>query len=233
MKSVLIISGWAHGIDAIKPMGDELSEYFEVQLLTGAQVLNDPIIPSVDYIVTGSMGGLLAMELLPKSCRKLVLISSTAKFCAGEEYDCGTSEKILRRMILQLKRNPEAVLAEFFKNVHFPQKESRRSILLRSAQMETPSGTTEQDAPFTLNDLLTGLEYLRSTDLRLQTPNLMIPVLLLHGSDDRIIPPSAAEWLHTHLPDSQLQIFENGGHALPAHHFRKVIHKILCFFADP
>lgn len=214
MKSLLIISGWAHGLDAIQPMGNALSEQFNVQLLTGAQVLSDRQIPEADYIVTGSMGGLLAMELLPESCRKLVLISSTARFCAGEEYDCGTNERVMRRMILQLKRNPDAVLEDFFKNVHFPHRQSRRGFQPRC-------GNTEE--------LVAGLEYLLSTDLRPQISSLTIPVLLLHGADDRIIPTAAAEWLHDHLPDSQLRIFENDGHALPAHHFGEVMSTIKKF----
>jgi len=214
MKSVLIISGWAHGLDAIQPMGDRLADRFEVQLLTGAQVLKDRCIPDSDYIVTGSMGGLLAMELLPESCRNLVLISSTAKFCAGGEYDCGINERVMRRMILQLKRNPEAVLEEFFKNVHFPHRQSRRGFQPRC-------GSTEE--------LVAGLEYLLFTDLRPQISSLTIPVLLLHGADDRIIPSAATEWLHDHLPDSQLRVFEHAGHALPAHHFSEVMSAINTF----
>ncbi len=212
--SLLIISGWAHGVEAIQPMGDKLSEHFEVQLLTGAQVLKDRIIPDADYIVTGSMGGLLTMEFLPQSCKKLVLISSTAKFCAAEEYPCGIPEKILRRMILQLKRNRETVLEEFFNNVHFPQQQSRH-------HSRPCCDRTE--------DLVAGLEYLRSTDLRQKVPALEIPVLLLHGADDRIIPASASEWLHARLPNSQLTLFPGQGHALSAHQFTTVTNEILHF----
>ena len=210
--SLLLITGWAHGLDAIKPMGDALANRFNVQLLTGAQVLKDHAIPDADYIVTGSMGGLLAMELLPESCQKLVLISSTAKFCAGEDYPCGTHEKILKRMILQLKRNPEAVLSDFFRNVHHPHT------------CHTCAGVTHP-----LDQLVTGLEYLLASDVRGKVPTLGIPVLLLHGTEDRIIPPSAAEWLHGHLPNSQLKLFENDGHALPAHHFDEVMDEISRF----
>ena len=209
--SVLIISGWAHGLGAIKPMGDWLSNDFGVQLMTGAHVLRDRSIPEVDYIVTGSMGGLLAMELLPESCKKLVLISSTAKFCAAEGYACGTHEKVLRRMILQLKRDPEAVLAEFYKNVHFPHPTLKPS-----------PGTSHEE-------LVGGLEYLLESDVRNMVPGISIPVLLLHGADDRIIPSGAAEWLHGHLPDSELKIIENDGHALPAHHFTDVMSDISHF----
>ncbi|MEN8255645.1 MAG: hypothetical protein ABFR33_09265, partial [Verrucomicrobiota bacterium] len=119
--SLLLITGWAHGKEAVQPLADVLIANYDVQILTGAQVLNDRSIPSVDHIITGSMGGLLAMELLPASCKKLVLVSSTAKFCTDEDYPCGTPEKILTRMIRQLKRDPDAVLEEFFKNVHHPE----------------------------------------------------------------------------------------------------------------
>jgi pimeloyl-[acyl-carrier protein] methyl ester esterase len=220
MNSVLIISGWAHGIEAIQPMGDALAECFDVKLMTGSEVLKSRQIPNADYIVTGSMGGLLALELLPDSCKKLVLISSTAKFCAGEDYPCGTHEKVLRRMIVQLKRNPEAVLDEFFRNVHFPHRESRQATSMR------------KNALIDMDTLVAGLEYLLNSDIRGKVPDIGIPVLLLHGSDDRIIPSTASEWLHAQLPDSSLKVIENDGHALPAHHFADVIKEIQSFL-DP
>ncbi len=209
--SVLFITGWAHGMETVQPMANVLSSDYSVQILAGAQVLNDRHIPETDFIVTGSMGGLLAMELLPKRCKKLVLISSTAKFCAGEGFDCGTPEKILRRMILQLKRNPEAVLAEFYENVHHPHP-----------ALKTNPGCSHEE-------LVAGLEYLLNSDLRSSVPDIGIPILLLHGTDDRIIPPTAAEWLHTHLPDSRLKIIKNGSHALPAHNFTEVMDEISRF----
>ncbi len=210
--SLLIFSGWAHGIDAIQPMENMLIEQFDVQLLTGAQVLASRHLPETDYIVTGSMGGLLALELLPKSCKKLVLISSTAKFCTGGGYDCGTPERILKRMILQLKRNPNAVLQDFFRNVHYPNK------------YHTSGSVIEP-----LDSLVSGLEYLLRSDVREKVPSIGIPVLLMHGTADRIIPPSAAEWLHAHLPNSRLKLFENDGHALPAHRLDEVVDEILYF----
>lgn len=210
MENVLVISGWAHGLEAIRPLGDALSDQFNVQLLTGNQVLKDQKIPDADYIVTGSMGGLLAIELLPESCQKLVLISSTAKFCATEGYPCGTRDKILKRMILQLKRNPEVVLKEFFKNVHYPH----------------PALKTDPECD--LDDLVAGLEYLLESDVRSNVPTLGIPVQLFHGSEDRIIPLEAAEWLHKNLPNSELTVYEDG-HGLAAHHFKPMIRSIRNF----
>jgi pimeloyl-ACP methyl ester carboxylesterase len=227
--SLLLITGWAHGKEAMQPLADALSADYDIQILTGAQVLKDRSIPPADYIITGSMGGLLALEHLPESCRKLILISSTARFCSDEGYPCGTPEKVLRRMIIQIKRNPEAVLEEFFKNVHYPHEECRRSFPLRSDAIVDSASSTEQEAPSTLPALVAGLEYLRDSDVRARIPAISIPILLLHGADDRIIPSAAAEWLHDHLPDSRLRIFEKNGHALLAHHFDKVMCEISCF----
>ncbi len=195
-------------------MGDWVADHFEVQLLTGDQVLKKQSVPDADFIVTGSMGGLLAMELLPDTCKKLVLISSTAKFCAGDDYPCGTPERIMKRMILQLKRNSDAVLEEFFKNVHFPQRQSRQAQQLQRNENE---------------DLVGGLEYLLTSDVRDRVSNIEIPVLLMHGAKDQIIPSTASEWLHEHLPYSQMKVYENGGHALPAHHFQHVMTEIQSF----
>ena len=214
-QSVLIISGWAHGLDAIKPMGDALADQLDVQLMTGSQVLKEQHIPDADFIVTGSMGGLLAMELLPESCRKLVLVSSTAKFCAGEDYACGTHEKILKHMILMLRRNPEAVLQDFYRNTNYPNmNHTSRSV----------------DEP--LDSLVAGLEYLLSSDVRAKVPTIGIPTLLLHGNQDRIIPVAAAEWLNENLPDSRLKVFGDGGHTLPAHHFSEVMDEIKQFLNE-
>lgn len=196
---------------AIRPMGKALEDQFDVALTTGTKVLNDQKIPDADYIVTGSMGGLLALEYLPAMCKKLVLISSTAKFCAGENYDCGIHEKILKRMILQLKRSPDAVLSAFYENVHFPH-----------AALKT-------DPEASLEELVSGLEYLLHSDLRDTISKITIPVLLMHGDQDRIIPSSASDWLQKNVPNSQLKIYNKQGHALAAHHFGPLISHIKSF----
>ncbi len=186
-----MITGWAHGTGSMRPLADQLAADFDVQILTGAQVLSAQKIPDADYVVGWSMGGILALEHLPASCKKLVLISATARFCATENYSCGIPEKFLRRMIVQLRRDPGAVLAEFYKNVCFP----------RPPQPAEPGG-----------HLAEGLDYLLTADLRTTVPNLGIPVLLLHGEEDLIIPPEASDWLAQHLPSANCIRLADEGH---------------------
>ena len=56
-----------------------------------------------------------------------------------------------------------------------------------------------------------------AADLRTLIPSLHLPVLLMHGTADQIIPVEAAHWLDHHLPESQLITYEGLGHALAAH----------------
>ena len=194
--SLLFITGWAHSKATLQPLANAFASDFQTTLCTGAEVLKTKKIPDAEIIVAHSMGGILALEHLPTSCKKLILISSTARFCATTDYPCGVAQPLLRRMIKQLKRNPEAVLESFFQNVHHPEV--------------GPSF----DPTFDLDSLVLGLEYLQNTDLRDSIQQIKIPVLLLHGTSDLIIPADASTWLHNHLPQSELQLFPSAGHAL-------------------
>jgi len=209
---MLFISGWACGADSMEPLAKAFRAGFDVTVLSGVNVLAAKEITDADIIVGWSMGGMLAMEHLPVSCKKLILLSSTAKFCASENYPCGISGKALRHMIIQLKRNPDAALKEFYKNASSPH---------RSRICENSSHSAEE--------LLEGLNYLFATDLREKVPTLGIPTLLLHGKEDIIIPPSASEWLHSQLPASSLNLFEKEGHALPASHLKGMVDSIASF----
>jgi pimeloyl-ACP methyl ester carboxylesterase len=190
-SSLVIITGWAHGTGSLQPVAEQLAADFDVQILTGTQVLAARKIPNADYIVGWSMGGMLAIEYLPAACKRLILISATARFCATENYSCGIPEKVLRRMMVQLRRDPSAVLAEFYKNVSFPR---------------TPQPAEPDD------HLAEGLDYLLAADLRTNVPTIGIPVLLLHGGKDLIIPPEASDWLAQHLPSATSVRLADEGH---------------------
>lgn len=211
--SLLLITGWAYDVDTVGNLVALLSADFEVCVMSGAEVLKTREIPAADYVIGWSMGGMLAMELLPASCKKLVLISSTARFCATNGYMCGIPEKALRRMILQLKRKPDAVLSEFYRKVEFPHVDVK-----------------EQHSSFALEELVDGLEYLLDVDLRKCAAAVKIPVLLIHGSEDQIIPPSASAWLADHLPHAELCVFKGAGHGVLLHNAVEMVGSMMRFF---
>lgn len=217
MEKLLLITGWAHGTAAFHPLAEKLSSDFSIQLLSAADVLAGQKIPDAEFIAGWSMGGLLAMAQLPAACKKLVLISSTARFCTADGYDCGTPQKTLRSFSTLLRRKPQTVLPEIAGNIYRPH-----------AVPEFPP----EDAS-SLTVLAEGLDYLRETDLREKTVSIQIPVLLLHGTEDSMIPSAASAWLHEQLPDSQLELLPGEGHAVPLQNPTLIADRINCFLNSP
>ena len=45
-----------------------------------------------------------------------------------------------------------------------------------------------------------------------------VPVLVIHGQDDRLAPPAIGEWILAHTRDSRILRVEGGSHMLPITH---------------
>ena len=58
-----------------------------------------------------------------------------------------------------------------------------------------------------------GLQLLDDTDLRAALPSLDLPIRLLHGADDALIPASAAVAMSDALPQGRLTLLDDCGHA--------------------
>ena len=63
-----------------------------------------------------------------------------------------------------------------------------------------------------------GLGYQKKTDLRSRLPEIRVPVLILHGGKDRIIPVGQARFMNNNICKSSITVLENAGHALPLTH---------------
>lgn len=63
-----------------------------------------------------------------------------------------------------------------------------------------------------INNLQAGLSYLMEQDLRKELAKVDIPCLIIHGAEDKICPPSAAQYLLQHLPQAQLRLLHATGH---------------------
>lgn len=214
VKKLDLITGWAHGLDSLQPLAARLNPIFDVQILSASEVLAGREIPEADFIVGWSMGGMLAMERLPAACRKLILIASTARFAQTDGYECGTPAKTLRSFHTLLRRKPQAVLPEIAGNIYRP----------------GPIPAFPPTDSSNLTVLADDLGYLIDTDLREAVPDINIPVLLLHGTEDSMIPSTASVWLHEHLPESQLELFPGEGHALALQNPDLIAEHIKAFF---
>lgn len=64
-------------------------------------------------------------------------------------------------------------------------------------------------------DLMAGLDCLREADLRLALPGLGMPVVVVHGVQDALVPVQAAQAMADALPGAQWLPLDGDGHALP------------------
>lgn len=150
-----------------------------------------------------SMGGYIALaatRLFPLRIRGLMLISTRA----GADSPEGKAGR--DKTVTQVKENGASVVAESM----YPK-------LLASETYQTnPTVADELKAIMkeaTPEGVVAGLTAMRdrpdSTDLLV---NLHMPVLIVHGKQDQVIPPSEAEAMAKAIPHNELHLIEKAGH---------------------
>lgn len=154
-----------------------------------------------------SLGALLALDAAlaaPGRFAALALIAGTARFCGDGEGHPGAAPRALGAMRARLSREREGVLRGF------------------AAACAAPDGGGEgaawweaQAARFDPDALAGGLAALATLDLRGDLPALRLPVRLVHGERDAVVPLAAAAALATRCPDARLTVLPGRGHALP------------------
>lgn len=159
-------------------------------------------------VIGWSMGGMVALETAreyPGMLQRLVIISGTARFCAGNDEPPGVSASVLRAMALGLRRMPDNVLAAYDDKVHAPQDVPMAAVATRAQDI----------ALLDRDELLQGLDYLQRMDLRDGLDQFSLPTMVVHGREDRIVPWQAGERLSRRLAVCHWRCYENYGHALP------------------
>ncbi len=168
-------------------------------------------LPHVD-LAGWSMGGWVAMRLAlddPSRIAKLVLCDAAGvtfepDFTAQDLLP--TTQAQVQRLYDRLAPHP-AVLPSFLLRD-----------LLRRGMREQWVVKRSADAMFTGRDLV---------DARLQA--LHMPVLIIWGKQDHLIPISAALAMHARIPQSTLELYDGCGHLAPGQCADRVGPKILDF----
>ena len=145
-----------------------------------------------------SLGGMIAVEAAgryPELFKGLILIGSTAAFCSCPGHPFGPTVEVLRAMKRGLRSDREAALRKFF-------------------ELAGNHALSEFSCRYSTEALITGLTYLEQTDLREKIPAVRVPVLLLHGTADKIVPWEAGKFLNEQFADSRLSLIDGGSHAV-------------------
>jgi len=243
LPRLILIPGWAHDSAAMEDLRKNLESAADIRPVSfdnlwSAETQMFPpsscarnlgkMIEKIGgrvFIAGWSLGGMIALETAlhwRARVAGLVLISTTPKFCAGQNWIPGVPAGVLQSMISRFKKKPRAVLANFFKNVALPLEEQEGKTALK----------TERACAMNPLELLSGLEYLLKTDLRNEAIKANIPALVLHGKQDAVIPAEAGLALKNLLPNSGIRVYENCGHGLPWQNAHAVAEDIKGFLEE-
>jgi pimeloyl-[acyl-carrier protein] methyl ester esterase len=228
---LIVVSGWATPLEALTGFIRTASQLFEVQPYALTDLYGDvsksPVIfggdgPSVwasslieklekvsePFWLSGfSMGGMIALEAAvrkPEKIQGLILAGTSPSFCFREDFDHGKPAENVRALSLNLFKNPRQALSRFYELVSHPFrpfKEKEEAWL--DAVLKTDVKVLEK-----------GLQYLMNTDLRNLFPKISMPVFLVHGKQDKVVPWQASEWMSKNLAKSKLKLLDDYGHDL-------------------
>jgi pimeloyl-ACP methyl ester carboxylesterase len=145
-------------------------------------------------LIGWSMGGMVALIIAakyPAKVRELVLVSTTPKFIAADDFPFGLPLVLLRRLEKRIK-------TEGIKAFH---------------SLVFPDGHSAGLADLTVEQALRELAALEKVDLRPLLGSIKAPTLIIHGDSDEICLPGAAKYLNANIPGSRLVMLPGSKHA--------------------
>ncbi|KVW97349.1 pimeloyl-ACP methyl ester esterase BioH [Thiobacillus denitrificans] len=244
-KSILaLVHGWGMNARVFDALADLLADDFEVCVFDlpghgGRDALADNTLhgwaddlaqrlPDNATLLGWSLGGQVAMRAAldhPRKVTRLILLASTPKFVATEDWQRGMAPADLQDFGAALLADPQATLLRFL-SLQTRGMSGQKAMLqpLRQTLLTMPEPSREA--------LASGLAILRDTDLRAELPQLMQPTLVLHGALDTLTPPAAGAWLAETLPAAQHIEFSRAAHAPHLSHGKEVAAAIGRFAHD-
>ncbi len=216
-ETLVFVGGWGYEADALAGLRDCLRGRVRTRVLSpgalhrsgsgsGAERFASGLrnwmvrCPAPVALAGWSLGGQVALAFAarhPDRVTRLSLVASTPRFVQGSGNPPGVPFSEIRALRLALRRKPEQTLAAFRKRA------------------SSPGQISQAWAKPATDVLLHGLDALQSFDLRAELAALPIPVALLHGDGDAVIPFSSSVWMRKHAQAATLVKVPEAGHDLP------------------
>jgi pimeloyl-[acyl-carrier protein] methyl ester esterase len=156
-----------------------------------------------------SLGGQIALDLaaaMPGNVERLVLVATTPRFAASEDWPHGMPAAALDRLATQLRTNYKRTVSEFLE-LQVRGSAASEKVLAELHGSLFSHGEAHPKA------LVAGLATLKSSDLRSMLSVIRTPTLVIAGQYDRVTLPAASRALAAALPDARYVEFRRAAHA--------------------
>ncbi|MDR1275614.1 MAG: alpha/beta fold hydrolase [Candidatus Accumulibacter sp.] len=169
-------------------------------------------VPEGSILCGWSLGGMIALQAaldFPRRFSGLVLIGTSPCFLQKPGWGCAQAPELLESFADAVKTDAPGTLQRFNALLNQGDAHAREATrALAPALLPAPDTAS----------LLRGLEWLRCVDLRARVASIEIPVRLVHGDKDPLMPVEAARRMKAQLPDARLEILPGAAHAPFVHH---------------
>jgi len=166
-------------------------------------------VPPGAVVLGWSLGGLVAQEAalrMPQRLRGLILANTTPRFVIAPDWPQAMPPEQLQEFATGLAQDYRETLLRFL-SLQVRGDESARTALRQLR--ETLFAHGEPDGA----SLVSGLELLRTSDLRSRLKEISTSTLVIAGGHDRLTPPEASEHLAAVIPGAKLERFPKSAHA--------------------
>ncbi|HEY1491478.1 MAG TPA: alpha/beta fold hydrolase [Steroidobacteraceae bacterium] len=229
-RDLVLLHGWAANLGVWKDLTRALSHTFRIISLDlpghgksdwdprahtpAAQTwrVHETLAPLTErYSLLGwSLGGQFALDLaaaMPGAIENLVLVNSSPRFLAAPGWPYGSAAAMLRRLEARLAHDRGRAIDDFMNlQVRGTPPRTAARVLKKLRTVQRIHGAGHYEA------LVNGLERLKNGDLRAALTQVRVPTLVIGGSHDRIIHPSASRALAALAGGRYVEIRE-AGHA--------------------
>ena len=182
-------------------------------------------VPRGASLLGWSLGGMIALELArqePGLAGALVLVATTPKFVAGDDWEHGMQAAVLDEFAHGLATDHRGTVQNFLALQTRGDERSTETLRMLRRNLEA-HGPPDPRA------LEAGLEILRSADLRDTLPGISLPSLVIAGDHDRLTPAGAGRALAAALSQARYREIPRSGHAPFLSHGPEVLAEVQGF----
>ncbi len=225
---IVLLHGWAMHTEMWGPLLPRLARRFRVHAvdLPGhghsalpATFTLDSVVAALDSafpaggppltVLGWSLGGLVALRwarLRPAQVGRIVLVATSPRFVAGDDWPHAMTDEVLARFGDELHVAWKLTIKRFLA-LQMAGSEHGRATLAALRSRIFARGEPSPQA------LFGALAVIRDADLRGEIADILQPVLVVSGSRDTLALPAAGRWVAQHLRNARFAEIAGAAHA--------------------